>query len=225
LDHWVKWVIANTRLTKNGSFEIPSDLTWSGQPQLNWDEKTQNWNGKDGAFNKTLHVKVKSFSQDVGVAGALARTLFYYAAKSGDVVAAKLGKELVDRMWKKYRDDKGVAAPETRTDYKRFADKIFIPANWQGKMPNGDPMDSNSTFASIRTRYRSDPGWSKIEASMHGGPAPTFTYHRFWAQTDIALANATFAFLYPKGIQSGSKRAAPEPGKAKPAKKSKARKG
>ena len=105
-------------------------------------------------------------------------------------------------MWKKFRDDKGVAAPETRVDFKRFGEKIFIPADWKGEMPNGDPIDANSTFQSIRTKYTKDPDWPKIEAHLRGGPAPSFTYHRFWAQTDIALANATFAFLYPDGISS-----------------------
>ena len=210
LDHWVKWVLANTRLTKNGSFDIPSDLTWSGQPQLNWDDKTQHWNAKDAGFNKNLHVKVKSYGTDLGVAGALARTLLFYAAKSGDVAAAKLAKELLDRMWKNFRDDKGVATPESRTDFKRFGDKIYFPAGWKGEMPNGDPMDSNSTFASIRTQYTKDPDWPKVEAHLSGGPAPTFTYHRFWAQTDIALANATFAILYPDGIKTGASVAGPK---------------
>ena len=221
LDRWVKWVLANVRLTKNGGFEIPSDLTWSGQPQLNWDEKTQNWNGKDAAFNKTLHVKVKTWGTDLGVAGALARTLIFYAAKSRDVAPAKLAKELLDRMWKKFRDDKGVAAPETRVDFKRFADKIFIPVDWKGEMPNGDPIDANSTFQSIRTKFTKDPQWPKIEAHLRGGPAPTFTYHRFWAQSDIALANATFAFLYPDGIPSAKAGKAAKTGKskAKPGKK------
>jgi hypothetical protein len=202
LDRWTKWVLANVHLGKDGGFAIPSDLVWSGVPQLNWDEKTQNWNPKDASFNKTLHVKVKTLGQDVGVAGALARTLLYYAARSGEHAPARLAKELLDRMWKKFRDDKGIATPETRTDFKRFGDKVYIPAGWQGEMPNGDPMDANSTFASIRTRYTKDPAWPKIEACLGGGPAPTFTYHRFWAQTDIALAYATFAILYPDGIKA-----------------------
>jgi len=83
-------------------------------------------------------------------------------------------------------------------------------------MPNGDPMDANSTFASIRTNYTKDPEWSKVEAHLRGGPAPTFTYHRFWAQADIALANATFAILYPDGIKAGAVAAeAPSNGKTK----------
>jgi len=220
LDRWTKWVLANVHLTRDGSFEIPSDLVWSGVPQLNWDEKTQNWNAKDANFNKTLHVKVKTSGQDLGVAGALARTLLYYSAKSGDHAPARLAKELLDRMWKKFRDDKGIAAPETRTDFKRFGDKIYVPAGWQGEMPNGDPLDANSTFASIRTRYTKDPEWPKIEANLRGGPAPTFTYHRFWAQTDIALAYATFAILYPDGIKAPPTPSpeAKDKGKTKPAK-------
>ena len=65
--------------------------------------------------------------------------------------------------------------------------------------------------------YTLDPSWPKVEAALHGGPAPTFTYHRFLAQTDIALANATFAILYPNGIKT----AAASGGKPKPAKAAK----
>jgi hypothetical protein len=211
LDRWVKWAMANVRLGKDGSFAIPLELAWSGQPQLNWDDKTQHWNGRDGSYNRTLHVKVKSWGPDVGVAGALARTLLFYAAKTHDQAGARVAKELLDRMWRKFRDDRGVAVPEARADYKRFGDKIYVPAGWVGEMPNGDPIDGNSTFASIRTRYTKDPDWSKVAAYLEGGTAPTFTYHRFWAQSDVALANATFAILYPNGI---SAQASPKAAKA-----------
>jgi len=217
LDRWVKWVLANVRLTKDGSFEIPSDLVWSGQPQLNWDDKTQNWK-EDAGYNRSLHVKIKSYGADVGVAGALARTLLYYSAKSGEHRGAHVAKELLDRMWKKFRDDKGVATKEARTDYKRFGDKIFIPADWAGQMPNGDPIDSSSTFESIRTRYTKDPDWPRVEAALKNGQAPTFTYHRFWAQSDIALANAALAILYPSGIPASAPGAGKGAGKQKPAK-------
>jgi hypothetical protein len=200
MDRWVKWVLANTRLTKDGSFEIPSDLVWSGEPQISWSSTSQNWNGKDIGYNKTLRVKVKSHAQDVGVAGALARTLLFYAAKAEDHASANLAKELLDRIWKKYRDEKGVSTPETRVDYKRFKEKVFIPEGWTGRMPNGEIIDPNSTFSSLRSKYQSDPAWPKITAYLSGGKPPTFSYHRFWAQADVALANATFAFLFPNGI-------------------------
>jgi hypothetical protein len=224
LDRWVKWALANVRLTKDGSFEIPSDIVWSGQPQLNWNDKTQNWNGKDAAFNKTLHVKVKSVGADLGVAGALARTLLFYAKKSQDHAAAHVAKELLDRMWKKFRDDKGIASKEARTDYKRFNEKLYIPAGWTGEMPNGDPIDSNATFASIRTRYTRDPDWPKVETALKNGTAPEFTYHRFWGQADIALANATMAILYPDGVPAAAKGSG-KTAAAKPAKALKGRAG
>ncbi|MET8448999.1 glycoside hydrolase family 48 protein [Streptomyces sp. NPDC005209] len=40
-----------------------------------------------------------------------------------------------------------------------------------------------------------DPAWSKIESCLAGGAAPSFTYHRFWAQADIALAMGPYAEL------------------------------
>ncbi len=33
-----------------------------------------------------------------------------------------------------------------------------------------------------------DPDWPKVQTYLNGGAAPTFTYHRFWAQSDIAMA-------------------------------------
>jgi hypothetical protein len=64
-------------------------------------------------------------------------------------------------------------------------------------MPNGDAIDPSSTFLSIRSKYKSDPDWSKVQAYLDGGPAPTFRYHRFWAEADIALANAAYGSLFP----------------------------
>lgn len=70
-----------------------------------------------------------------------------------------------------------------------------MPSGWTGKMPNGEAIDSSSTFASIRAFYKNDPAWSKVEAYLKGGAAPVFTYHRFWAQADIALAMGSYAEL------------------------------
>ena len=64
-------------------------------------------------------------------------------------------------------------------------------------MPNGDPINSSSTFTRIRSFYEDDPAWPKVEAYLAGGAAPSFTYHRFWAQADIALANASYGWLFP----------------------------
>jgi hypothetical protein len=37
-----------------------------------------------------------------------------------------------------------------------------------------------------------------MESFLAGGPPPKFTYHRFWAQADIAIANAAYGMLFPK---------------------------
>ncbi len=222
LDKWIPWALQNTNMLADGGYEIPSTLLWSGQPAANWDKANQNWNASDKKFNDTLHVKVLDHSQDVGITATFARTLIYYGAKAGRHDVSRVGQELLDRMWKKYRTGKGVASPEVRGDYKRFNDAVYVPGRYEGEMPNGDVIDNNSTFLSLRSKYRQDPDWAKVQAYLGGGPAPEFHYHRFWAQADIALSNATFAWLYPQGIPKG-KANPPGKGKARPAPKSKAR--
>jgi len=204
LDKWVAWVKKSTRLDDRG-FEIPSTLVWSGKPSLSWDAKTQGFDPANASYNTGLHVTVKNLARDAGVAAALARTLAFYAAKTGDTGAKELAKELIDRTWTLYRDAKGITVPEKREDYKRFRNPVYVPPGWKGKMPNGDQIDSSSTFLSIRSKYKSDPAWPKVEAYLGGGPAPEMVYHRFWAQADVALANATYGWLFPKDVPGGAK--------------------
>jgi hypothetical protein len=197
LDRWVGWVRANTRLGKDGSYQIPSTLEWSGQPAIDWNEQTRTF-AADKGYNSTLHVKVLDSTDDVGTTSSLAQTLAFYAAKAKDKEAQTLARELLDRMWAKHRDDKGLGNPEERKDYKRFNDPVFVPAGWKGRMANGDPIDNSSTFLSIRSKYKADPAWSKVKAYRDGGPAPTFVYHRFWGETQCALAYATYGWLFPE---------------------------
>jgi hypothetical protein len=195
LDKWVPWAIANTTVGTGGSFQIPSDLTWTGAPDT--------WNASSPGTNASLHVAVKDYSQDVGVAASLAKTLMYYAAGSGDTKSKSVAEGLLTALTGN-EDAKGIAVPETRADYSRFDDAydpstdqgLYVPPGWTGTMPNGDPINSNSTFLSIRSFYKNDPDWSKVQSYLNGGPAPTFTYHRFWAQSEIATAFATHVDLF-----------------------------
>jgi hypothetical protein len=67
-------------------------------------------------------------------------------------------------------------------------------------MGTGVPINSSSTFMSIRPFYTTDPAWGPVQSYLNGtGPAPTFTYHRFWAQSDIAMAFADYGSLFPAG--------------------------
>jgi hypothetical protein len=187
LDKWVDWAVSETTINPDGTFLMPSTLQWSGKPDT--------WNPSSPGANAGLHVTVADYTQDVGVAGAYAKVLTYYAARSGDADAKRVAKGLLDGMWDHHQDALGIAVPETRTDYNRFDDPVYVPDSFTGTMPNGDTIDSSSTFASLRSFYQDDPAWSKIEAYLAGGAAPEFTYHRFWAQADIALAMGAYAEL------------------------------
>ncbi|WP_225095369.1 glycoside hydrolase family 48 protein [Streptomyces sp. CoH27] len=187
LDKWVKWALSQTTINPDGTYKIPSTLQWSGQPDT--------WNPSSPGSNSGLHVTVADYTNDVGVAAAYAKTLTYYGAKSGDATAKSTAKALLDGMWSNYQDSLGIAVPETRSDYSRFGDSVYVPSGWSGTMPNGDAINSSATFTSLRSFYKNDPAWSKIEAYLKGGAAPVFTYHRFWAQADIALAMGSYAEL------------------------------
>ncbi|MEU9139288.1 glycoside hydrolase family 48 protein [Streptomyces sp. NPDC048404] len=187
LDKWVTWALSKTTINPDGTYQIPSTLQWSGAPDT--------WNASSPGTNSGLHVTVADYTNDVGVAAAYAKTLSYYAAKSGNTQAKTTAKALLDGMWNNYQDGLGIAVPETRADYNRFNDSVYVPSTFTGTMPNGDAVNSSSTFASLRSFYKNDPAWSKIQSYLAGGAAPSFTYHRFWAQADIALAMGSYAEL------------------------------
>ncbi|GAA1699232.1 hypothetical protein GCM10009745_52210 [Kribbella yunnanensis] len=113
LDKWVPWALANTTVGANGAFQIPSDLAWTGAPDT--------WNPGSPGANANLRVSVLNHSQDVGVAASFAKTLLNYAAKSGNVPARTTGEGLLTALLA-HQDAKGIATPETRTDYNRFDD-------------------------------------------------------------------------------------------------------
>ncbi|WP_329369234.1 cellulose binding domain-containing protein [Streptomyces sp. NBC_00669] len=188
LAKWVNWAMSETTVNADGTFQIPSDLAWSGAPDT--------WNPASPGANSGLHVTVTSYGDDLGVTAAYAKTLAYYAAKSGDTAAQAESKALLDGMWDHYQDPLGIAAPETRADYSRFSDPVYVPSGWTGTMPNGDKIDSSSTFLELRSFYKDDPNWSKVADYLNGGAVPTFTYHRFWAEADIAMAMGTYALLF-----------------------------
>ncbi len=192
LDKWISWVSGLVTVGTGGSFSIPSTLSWSGQPDT--------WNPSSPGSNAGLHVTVADSGQDVGVAAAVVKALLYYAAATGNTAAQTLGKNLLDAL-SAHTDSKGIAIPESRKDYSRFGDTVFVPSGWTGKMPNGDTIASGATFLSIRSFYKSDPDFPKVQAYLNNptGTPPSFTYHRFWAQADIAIAYATYSELFLGG--------------------------
>ncbi|CAL9513376.1 hypothetical protein SUDANB121_03704 [Nocardiopsis dassonvillei] len=193
LDGWVPWAMANTTVGADGDFAIPADMDWSGAPDT--------WTGTPTG-NPGLSVEVVSHNQDVGIAAGLVKTLLHYSAATGDTEVREFAEGLLDALLH-HEDDLGVAIPEVRSDYRRFDDPygapdggLYVPDGWTGTMPNGDVVDSDSTFLSIRSFYEDDPDWPRVQAYLDGGPAPEFTYHRFWAQVDVATALAVHGELF-----------------------------
>lgn len=191
LDKWVAWARANTTVNvAAGTWQVPAELGWSGQPDT--------WNPASPGGNAGLHVTVNNRNQDVGVTAALAKTLTYYAARSGDTASRDLAKNLLDAMWATpNQDTRGITVSETRSDYNRFDDAVYVPSGFTGTMANGDAINSASTFMSLRSWYTSDPAWPQVQSYLGGGAAPSFRYHRFWAQADIAMAMADYGRLFP----------------------------
>jgi hypothetical protein len=205
LDKWVTWAIANTTLGANGAYQIPSTLSWTGTPAASY-------NGTPPIpANPNLHVSIVDFTNDIGVSAALVRTLTSYANRAGATTGLGLqahdtAKGLLDRLLLR-KDTIGISQPETRTDYNRLDDVwtssnqqgLFIPTAFTGTMPNGDAISAGKSFLDIRSFLRNDPAFPQVQAYLNGGAAPVFTYHRFWAQTDFALALADFGSMFPGG--------------------------
>jgi hypothetical protein len=191
LDKWVPWAMANTTVNvAAGTWQIPDNLTWSGQPDT--------WNPANPGANTGLHVTVSTHGQDIGITAALAKTLTHYASESGNVAARDMAKNLLDAMWAApNQDTRGISVTESRGDYNRFDDSVYVPSGFSGDMANGDLVNSSSTFIGLRSWYRSDPAWPQVQSHLDGGAAPTFRYHRFWAQADLAMALAEYGRLFP----------------------------
>lgn len=230
LDKLVKWFLDESELLGDGTFLLPSTLSWVSETQVVGQTTTEanlegvyeylptlSWNGDGdyGAFwnqstvpNPNLHCTVVEKGIDLGVAASLASMLISYAQakrlmnKFTTTIpnssytaedAFELARELLDRIWSKYYDGQGIAIPEPRGDYDRMGDPVYIPSNFSGTMPNGDQINQSSTFISLRSFLEDDPKWSEVQAYIENpstAPVPVFTYHRFWAQAEYAIACA-----------------------------------
>nr|BFF23135.1 hypothetical protein GCM10025732_11000 [Glycomyces mayteni] len=88
---------------------------------------------------------------------------------------------------------------EARADYCRFGDEVYIPEGWTGTMPNGDVLENGVTFIETRSFMTEFEGWDQVQAYLDGGctgPAPEFSYHRYWHQVEVATAFQTYAALF-----------------------------
>ncbi len=194
MDKWANWVKNVVVLIGEDDFDIPATLEWTGEPD--------NWNPENPGTNEGLSVTVTDYGKDLGVAASMAKALIYYAAATEkyatlDTASRDLAKEVLDRMWRTYRDDKGVSAPESRGDFTRiFEQEVYVPNGFSGTMPNGDVIEPGVTFLDIRSNYRNDPDFARLEQAYNSGQEYTQRYHRSWAQIEVALANAEYGYFF-----------------------------
>ena len=152
---------------------------------------------------------------DLGVASALAYLLITYAKAKQNMAkfttnvtltygsdgefthtaeqAFTLAKTLLDRIWNNYRDQYGISTNEKRADYRRMNNLTYVPSNFTGTTPLGVPVNSSSTFSSIRSFLQNDPKWTEVQAYINNpipDNVPEFRYHRFWAQVEFAVSCA-----------------------------------
>ena len=202
MDKWATWVKSEVRLIGNDDFEIPATLEWTGEPDT--------WDPASPGANNNLSVTVTDYGQDLGVAASMAKALIYYAAATRkyatlDTEARDLAKEVLDRMWVTYRDEKGVSSVEDRGDFARiFEQEVFVPNGFTGTMPNGDEIKPGVSFLDIRSDLRNDPEFARLETAYNAGQEYTQRYHRSWAQIEVALANAEYGFFFANDTSAGS---------------------
>ena len=194
---WIAWIKSCVSFPTDTTYQVPDSLEWTGAPAT--------WDSASPQPNSNLHVTIHGYMNDIGVTASLSRALMYYSAalvqysSPVDTAAEKMAQKLIDRMWSNYASDpRGVATPETRGDYTQLNTAVPLPlAGWHGVMPDGDSVKPGCTFLSIRSKYKSDSNYARVVADLANGTSPVFTYHRFWAQTEVALALGNWATLFP----------------------------
>ncbi len=223
LDRWVEWFVGEVQLNADGSYAIPSTLNWFGQPKT--------WNG---AYQESTGVtcEVGGYGDtDFGCIASLCNTLIYYAKAHGvateaayksdntDVAAKGLytAHALLDRTWKVGRDDIGVTKKDKNGSmYRLFEQSVHVPTDYNGTMPNGDPLKNGATFSSIRSMYNDVEKYVEYKNAYESNNLASLgtskedmakkqevmesvelTLHRFWHAGDYLMALGTMTELYP----------------------------
>ncbi|MDP4176946.1 MAG: glycoside hydrolase family 48 protein [Bacillota bacterium] len=192
IDKWAKWANSTIKFNADGTFQIPSTITWKGQPDT--------WTGTASA-NTGLHVEIVDYSTDLGTSSSLANALTYYAKATGDATSKKNAKEILDRIWNKYQDTKGISSPEAKDFSRVFNQTVYVPDGWTGTYPNGDKIQTGIKFIDIRSKYKLDPDYTRIKADVDAGKSSTMYYHRFWAQSEYAIANAVYGQFFNDAVK------------------------
>ena len=75
-------------------------------------------------------------------------------------------------------------------------------------MPNGDALKTGVKFIDIRSQYKDDPMFQKLEEYYNKNKSTkgfALDYHRFWHAGDYLMAVGTMATLFPEAIPANTK--------------------
>ncbi|NBI31253.1 cellulose 1,4-beta-cellobiosidase, partial [Chengkuizengella sp. YPA3-1-1] len=202
-----------------GQFYILGGQEWSGQPDTwnGYENFTGNPNYHVIAKNASQDVGVLG-----NYIKALTFYAAGTKAETGDFTAlgnqAKdMAEQLLNIAWN-FNDGIGIVTEEQRADYYRYFEKeIYFPDGWTGTFGQGNTIPGTGGIPSdpskggdgvyishheLRPEIKNDPNWSYLEdlyntswnavTETWDNGTPTFKYHRFWSQVDMATAYAEF---------------------------------
>ncbi|ORX72569.1 hypothetical protein BCR32DRAFT_285728 [Anaeromyces robustus] len=189
---WVEWIKKNIQIH---DYEIihATKLTWEGNPD-DWDSSSFYKSG----INTSLHGTVFEMGFDLGSMASIVKSLLWVSMKDNDQEGLDLAIQIMDII-ENYKDDLGYAVEEFHDNYSKFANPVYFPNDWKGRNPQGAYLKRGACFLDIRPKYKEDPDWYQVEYYLNGYEnPPVFTYHRFWVQAEIMIANGLLSIYKVK---------------------------
>jgi len=198
LNNWLPWALSIVNLTVANQIWLPGYLNWTGAPST--------WTGSP-VKNSNYHVVLQNGQYlDLGAAASFAHGFTYIAAATGNAQAKAKAKAILDTIDANYQDSIGVSNAEGRPDYCGnewtggfFNQEVYVPSGWHGNNAQGANIVSGDKFLDIRPKYKQDPKFAYVQQACQSGQTPTFNYHRFWAQSEYAIATLDYGRLFPSG--------------------------
>ena len=143
------------RSTRTAPSRSRPTLQWSGQPDT--------WNASSPGANTGLHVTVADYTNDVGVAAAYAKTLTYYAAKSGNADGQDHGQGAAGRHVGQLPGRPGHRRPgDPRPTTTASTTRVYVPSGCDRHDAERRHDQLHLDLPSLRSFYKNDPAWSKV---------------------------------------------------------------
>ena len=164
---------ANTQADGGRRLRDPVDAGVVRQARARLERQDAGLGAKTRAFNSGLHVKVRTGATTSGTAAGDSCTRWRSTRRNRATRRRRSWpRSCSTGCGTSTATSKGVTNARGRARTTSASTiPCYVPAGWKGKMPNGDPIESGSTFLSIRTKLKQDPDWPKVDAYLDGRQA------------------------------------------------------